>query len=92
MSARKDRRREQEAYLDPAGGNQRPVEIIESIKESERCPGRASGHNFSMGTRGPEGFSDERGSRVMRCWYCSRLSPFSQQRIDAWAKRSGASA
>lgn len=85
-----ERRREQEADLNPANGNLRPNEPPTPLADVDRCPGRVGGgHNFSSIVRGPEGFSDDRGPRVVRCWYCVQLSPFSQQRIAAWREKQG---
>ena len=82
-----ERRREQDADLNPANGNPRPNEPPTPVTD-ERCPARVGQpHNFSMMGNGPDGFSDDRGARVARCWYCVQLSPFSQQRIAAWQQQ-----
>lgn len=80
-----ERRREQAAELDPDTGNIRPNEAPAPLADADRCPGRVGqAHNFSMTGEGPDGFSDARGSRVVRCWYCTRLSPVSANRIAQW--------
>ena len=82
--SRAERRHEQEEFVRPVAGNERPHEPTR-INEANRCPAALGrDHNCSMHTKGPEGFQDERGSRVVRCWYCCALSRFSANRIAKW--------
>jgi hypothetical protein len=92
MSRAADRHREQEADLDPDNGNVRPNVPPTPVNEANRCAGAKYGeHDYSSIHH-----DDPRGSGIMtaRCWYCSRLSPASANRVAQWeqeqeAKKAG---
>lgn len=76
-----ERAQQQDEQAEDRARSRQPV----PVPEADRCAGGKRGrHDFSMLTKGPVGFSDERGDQVARCWYCTKLSAFSLRRIAAW--------
>lgn len=88
-STKQRRRREQdENDRDQAHyANERRNEPV-ALDEARRCHARLGGeHDFSMlGKASREPGCEGADFKVARCWYCTALSPFAQQRLDAFRR------
>jgi len=84
MGIRETRRREQAELLRQSAQGGRPATPRDPVPAAEQCPSR-------VGARcdfGAINHDDPRGSGLVsvRCWYCTRYSPTSQARADAWRR------